>query len=82
MEQKFYETAVRIQDASNIVAVTGELREAMIAVRADGRRPGNSIACLALFYKVYDMMGAPSEKDMYEALQKCEKIVAGEETDP
>ena len=28
--------------------------------------------CKAIFYKLYDMLGAPTEKEMYNALKICE----------
>jgi hypothetical protein len=64
--------AVKIQNASNIVAVTGEFREAMIACREAGIEPRKSPAVLAIFYKVFDMMGAPSNAEMYDAFKTCE----------
>ena len=64
--------AVKIQDASNIVAVTGELRDAMIDARAAGIDPRTNNAVMAIFFKLYDMMGAPSVTQMNDALRACE----------
>ena len=69
---EFTGIAVRIQDASNIVAVTGELRDAMIAARAAGIDPRANPAVMGIFFKLFDMMGAPSTKEMYAALKTCE----------
>lgn len=73
--ESFTGVAVQIQNASNIVAVTGELREAMIAARTAGIDPRQSPAVMAIFFKVYDMMGAPDEAVMYGALKTCEASV-------
>lgn len=73
MTKDFYEIAVRIQDASNPVAVTGELREAMMAAHHKGNMRKDP-AVIAIFFKLYDMLGAPSEKEMYGALKACEAM--------
>ena len=70
--EEFTGIAVRIQDASNIVAVAGELREAMIAARTAGIDPRKNPAVMGIFFKLFDMMGAPSTKEMYDALKVCE----------
>jgi len=70
--EEFTDVAVRIQNASNIVAVTGEIREAMIAVRTAGADPRTNPAVMGIFFKLFDMMGAPSTKEMYDALTVCE----------
>jgi len=79
MTKNFYEIAVRIQDASNPIAVTGELREAMMSAHHRGNVRKDP-AVIAIFFKLYDMLGAPSEKEMYNALLKCE--VLSRETSP
>ena len=81
MTKNFYEIAVRIQDASNPIAVTGELREAMMAAHHKGNVRKDP-AVLAIFFKVYDMLGAPSEKEMYAALKQCEAITSGPPAHP
>jgi hypothetical protein len=73
MTKDFCEIAVRIQDASNPIAVTGELREAMMAAHHKGNMRKDP-AVIAIFFKLYDMLGAPSEKEMYHALKQCETI--------
>jgi hypothetical protein len=73
MTKDFYEIAVRIQDASNPIAVTGELREAMMSAHHKGNVRKDP-AVIAIFFKLYDMLGAPSEKEMYGALKACEAI--------
>ena len=75
MATDFISIAVRIQDASNIVAVTGELREAMIHARNVGNDPRKDVAVRAIFFKLYDMMGALTEREMCDALLVCEKLV-------
>ena len=75
MTKNFYEIAVQIQDASNPIAVTGELREAMMAAHHKGNMRKDP-AVLAIFFKLYDMLGAPSTKEMYGALKACEAITS------
>jgi hypothetical protein len=70
--RNFQKEAAQIQDASNIVAITGVLRDAMIGAREQNHEPRADKAVLAIFFKVYDMLGAPSESQMYEALKYCE----------
>ena len=70
--EEFISVAVRIQNASNIVAVTGELRDAMIASRIANIDPRKSPAVMRIFFKLFDMMGAPSTSEMYQALMTCE----------
>ena len=74
MSKDYYEIAERIQDASNPIAVVGELREAMMDARTHGKSERKDPAVIAIFFKVYDMMGAPSEKEMYAALKTCEVL--------
>jgi hypothetical protein len=74
MRRNFIAEAIAIQDASNIIAVTGTLQEAMKNARAYNKDPRDDAAVKAIFFKVYDMLGAPSEKDMYEALKSCEAM--------
>lgn len=81
MTKNFYEIAVRIQDASNPYAVAGELREAMMAAHHKGNMRKDP-AVLAIFFKLYDMLGAPSEKEMYAALKQCEAITSGPPVHP
>jgi hypothetical protein len=69
--KNFYDIAVRIQNASNPIAVVGELREAMIAAHGTNQIRKDP-AVLAIFYKVYDMLGAPTEKEMHFAYKQCE----------
>jgi hypothetical protein len=73
MTQNFYAIAVQIQDASNPIAVMGELRAAMMAAHHTGNARKDP-AVIAIFFKLYDMLGAPSEKEMYAALKQCEAI--------
>jgi hypothetical protein len=70
--RNFVVDAVKIQDASNIIAVMGEMRNAARKSQYSGEDPRKDKAVKAIFFKVYDMLGAPSEKEMYEALQACE----------
>jgi len=74
MTKNFYAVAVQIQDASNPIAVVGELKEAMIDARTRGRSERKDPAVQAIFFKVYDMLGAPSEREMYASLKKCEAL--------
>lgn len=76
MKKNYEEVAVRIQDASNIVAVTNELCEAMKKARYNERNPAKDDAVIGIFFKLYDMMYAPSTKEMYDALTRCEMLVA------
>ena len=64
--------AVLIQDACNIAGVTNTLHEAIVACRKAGIEPRTNPAVKAIFFKVYDMLGAPSEKEMYDSLKICE----------
>lgn len=75
LNQDFVKTAVNIQDASNIVAVTHELMNAMKKSRLLDNDPRKNDAVISIFFKLYDMLGAPSEKEMYDALLRCEKCV-------
>lgn len=78
MENKvdYYKVAVDIQNASNIIAVTGELRSCMIDERTNGINPNKSAPVMAIFFKLYDMMGAPDTTEMYKALKACEQTIS------
>lgn len=78
MSKNFVEIAVQIQDACNPIAVTAELREAMMKARYSEVDPRKDIAVKAIFFKLYDMMGALTVQEMYEALMQCEKLISKE----
>ena len=70
--EEFTKVAVQIQDASNMAAVACEFRDAIVAARVAGIDPRKSVAVMGIFFKLFDMMGAPSTTEMYTALMTCE----------
>lgn len=76
-KRNFYQEAIDVQDASNIVAVSGLLQDAMRSVRFDREVSADIMkdaAVKAIFFKLYDMLGSPTEAQMYAALKSCENI--------
>jgi hypothetical protein len=72
---KFCRDAVMCQDACNEIAIVHLLKDAMIHARDNGTGVRSDPAVIAIFFKVYDMLGSPDEKIMYAALKTCENII-------
>ena len=70
--EEYTKDAVMIQDACNPAGVSKTLWDVICAARHAGIDPRTTPAVLAIFFKLYDMMGAPSEAEMYQALKTCE----------
>lgn len=69
--ESMYKDANDIQDASNIIAVVGVLREMLIATNRDT----NNAAVIALYDKISSLMGLQSDSSdkIFKAHSECSR---------
>lgn len=72
--KQMYNDAIRLQDACNPIAITGVLRDMLIATDRDINNP----AVIATFDKIADLLGRPhgfgNTDKVFMAFNKCYEL--------